>query len=135
MRGLTEQMHRRASLISNRWGVTQVAPSQTRLFSPALQRLAQDDPSGSDDGHAVTRSLRNVEDLPVERVIDLCHETVPLWWNRFGPMFAGDVQRQRVKQCASTRILQGTEFQPIGHATGSRYQARPPYSLPQVLDN
>ena len=30
-------------------------------------------------------SLRNVEDLLHERGIDICHETVRLWWNRFGP--------------------------------------------------
>ena len=35
-------------------------------------------------------SLRNVEDLLFERGIDLCHETVRMWWNRFGPLFAGD---------------------------------------------
>ena len=29
-------------------------------------------------------SLRNVEDLLVERGIDVCHDTVRLWWNRFG---------------------------------------------------
>ena len=29
-------------------------------------------------------SLRNVEDLLFERGIDLCHETVRLWRNRFG---------------------------------------------------
>ena len=40
-------------------------------------------------------SLRNVEDLLFERGIDLCHETVRFWWNRFGPMFAGDIRRQR----------------------------------------
>ena len=42
------------------------------------------------------RSLRTVEDLLFERGIDLCHETVRLWWNRFGPMFAGEIRRQRV---------------------------------------
>lgn len=36
-------------------------------------------------------SLRNVEDLLFERGIDVCHETVRLWWNRFGPMFASDI--------------------------------------------
>ncbi|MEP6784720.1 MAG: IS6 family transposase [Sphingomonadales bacterium] len=41
-------------------------------------------------------SLRNVEDLLFERGIDLCHETVRFWWNRFGPMFAGDIRRKRV---------------------------------------
>ena len=32
-------------------------------------------------------SLRQVEDLLSERGIDICHETVRAWWNRFGPMF------------------------------------------------
>ena len=32
-------------------------------------------------------SLRQVEDLLHERGIDICHETVRFWWNRFGPMF------------------------------------------------
>lgn len=40
-------------------------------------------------------SLRNVEDLLYERGIDICHETVRFWWNRFGPMFAADIRRQR----------------------------------------
>jgi putative transposase len=40
-------------------------------------------------------SLRNVEDLLFERGIDICHETVRFWWNRFGPMFAADIRRQR----------------------------------------
>ena len=33
-------------------------------------------------------SLRNVEDLLHERGIDVSHETVRFWWNRFGPMSA-----------------------------------------------
>ena len=33
-------------------------------------------------------SLRTVEDLLFERGIDICHETVRLWWTRFGPMVA-----------------------------------------------
>ena len=41
-------------------------------------------------------SLRNVEDLLFERGIDICHETVRLWWNRFGPVFAADIRRQGV---------------------------------------
>jgi putative transposase len=41
-------------------------------------------------------SLRNVEDLLFERGIDICHETVRLWWNRFGPLFAADIRRQCV---------------------------------------
>ena len=42
-------------------------------------------------------SLRNVEDLLAERGIDVCHETVRLWWNRFGPMFAAEIRRKRVQ--------------------------------------
>lgn len=41
-------------------------------------------------------SLRNVEDLLFERGYDLCHETVRLWWNRFGPLFANEIRRKRV---------------------------------------
>jgi putative transposase len=48
-------------------------------------------------------SLRNVEDLLFERGIDLCHETVRFWWNRFGPMFAGDIRRQRVSRMRGSR--------------------------------
>jgi putative transposase len=39
-------------------------------------------------------SLRNVEDLLHERGIDISYETVRYWWNRFGPLFAGDIRRQ-----------------------------------------
>ena len=38
-------------------------------------------------------SLRNFEDLLFERGIDICHENVRLWWNRFGPMFASRIRR------------------------------------------
>jgi|GEM_PF-4450272 len=43
-------------------------------------------------------SLRNVEDLLFERGIDLCHETVRYWWNRFAPLFAADIRRQRISR-------------------------------------
>ena len=48
-------------------------------------------------------SLRNVEDLLFERGIDICHETVRHWWNRFGPLFAADVRRQRVSRMRGFR--------------------------------
>src|SRR5271166_5477854 len=41
-------------------------------------------------------SLRNVEDLLAERGIDISHETVRFWWNRFGPMFAAEIRKKRV---------------------------------------
>jgi len=42
-------------------------------------------------------SLRQVEDLLHERGIEICHETVRLWWNRFGPLFAAEIRKQRVQ--------------------------------------
>lgn len=41
-------------------------------------------------------SLRNVEDLLHERGIDVSHETIWCWWDRFGPMFAAEMRRKRV---------------------------------------
>jgi len=44
--------------------------------------------------------LRHVEDLLHERGIDICHETVRVLWNRFGPMFSAEI---RMKRSASMR--------------------------------
>jgi putative transposase len=41
-------------------------------------------------------SLRNVEDLLHERGVDICHETVRYWWNKFGPMFAREIRKKRM---------------------------------------
>ena len=43
-------------------------------------------------------SLRNVEDLLHGRGIDISHETVRFWWNRFGPLFAAEISKKRVSQ-------------------------------------
>ena len=40
-------------------------------------------------------SLRNVEDLLHERGIDICHESVRLWVDRFGTHFAGKIRKRR----------------------------------------
>jgi len=40
-------------------------------------------------------SLRYVEDLFHERGVDISHETVWFWWNRFGLMIAEDIMRKR----------------------------------------
>ena len=48
-------------------------------------------------------SLRNVEDLLSERGVDICHETVRFWWNRFGPMFAAEIRRRRVDRMRGFR--------------------------------
>ncbi len=43
-------------------------------------------------------SLRNVEDLLHERGIEVSHETIRVWWNRFGPMFAAEIRRKRTQR-------------------------------------
>ena len=40
-------------------------------------------------------SLRNVEDLLRERGIEISHETVRFWWNRFGPLGAASCGLRR----------------------------------------
>ncbi len=40
-------------------------------------------------------SLRQVEDILHERGIDVCHETIRFWWNRFGPLFAKEIRKRR----------------------------------------
>jgi len=40
-------------------------------------------------------SLRQIEDMLFDRGLDICHETVRLWWNRFGPMFASKIRKCR----------------------------------------
>ncbi len=42
-------------------------------------------------------SLRNVEDLLYERGIEVSHETVRYWWQRFGPMFASEIRQKRAQ--------------------------------------
>ena len=46
-------------------------------------------------------SLRNVEDLLHERGIDVSHESVRFWWNRFGPMFASEIREKRAERLRS----------------------------------
>jgi putative transposase len=41
-------------------------------------------------------SLRQVEDILHERGIDICHETVRYWWNRFGLLFANELKKRRI---------------------------------------
>lgn len=53
-------------------------------------------------------SLRNVEDILFERGIDICYETMRLWWNRFGPIFAADIRRQRVSRLHAVANGAGT---------------------------
>ena len=49
-------------------------------------------------------SLRNVEDLLHERGIDITHETVRFWWQRFGTVFAAEIRRSRVQAMRAFRL-------------------------------
>lgn len=49
-------------------------------------------------------SLRNVEDLLHERGIEISHETVRYWWNRFGPMFAAEIRSKRVEAMRDPKV-------------------------------
>ena len=48
-------------------------------------------------------SLRNVEDVLHERGIDVSHETIRYWWQRFGPMFASEIKKRRIQGLKSSR--------------------------------
>ena len=48
-------------------------------------------------------SLRQVEDLLHERGIDISHETVRAWWDRFGPIFAAEIRKRRVQHRSFSR--------------------------------
>ena len=49
-------------------------------------------------------SLRQVEDILFERGIDICHETIRFWWNRFGPMFANEIRKGRLHHRSFSRV-------------------------------
>ena len=71
--------------------MTQISPFRYFKTSPEIIRLAV---------MMYVRfplSLRNVEDLLHERGIDISHETIRYWWNRFGPIFAADLKRKRIQ--------------------------------------
>jgi hypothetical protein len=53
------------------------------------------------------RSWRTVEDLLCAPGIDIRHETVRFWWNRFGAIFATEIRRSRVqamRSCPASRL-------------------------------
>jgi transposase-like protein len=59
-------------------------------------------------------SLRRVEDLLFERGIDICHETVRPWWNRFGPMFAAEIRQSMIKQHGRPKTIVTDELRSYG---------------------
>jgi putative transposase len=70
--------------------MTQRSPFRYFRTSPAIIRLAV---------MMYVRfplSLRNVEDLLHERGMEISHETVRYWWNRFSPLFASEIRQIRL---------------------------------------
>ncbi len=65
---------------------------------PILQDATRGYPPCRDDVYSLPPVV--VEELLHERGIDICHETVRVWRNRFGPMFAAEIRKKR---SASTR--------------------------------
>jgi putative transposase len=53
-------------------------------------------PGRNDVREVAAVAARNVEDLLSERGIDISHETVRFWWNRFGPVFAAEIRKTRI---------------------------------------
>jgi hypothetical protein len=56
-------------------------------------------------------SLRQVEDILFEGGIDICHETVRLWWNRFGPMFMPEIRKRLIDVDANGRTFKSLQNQ------------------------
>jgi putative transposase len=73
-------------------------PLAGSLPGGAIHSATSGDPPGGDDVRQYPPSLRNIEDLLAERGIDVCHETVRFWWNRFGPLFAAEIRQKRVRR-------------------------------------
>lgn len=48
-------------------------------------------------------SLQNAEDLLHERGVVVSLETVRFWWHRFGPLFATELRKRRIKGMRSSR--------------------------------
>jgi len=51
--------------------------------------------------------LRNVEDLLHKRGIEINHETLRFWWNRFGSIFATETRKKRSRNCVRSQIGNG----------------------------
>jgi len=87
---LSWQCQRKSARGEDGWSVT----SSDEKFLSLFQRFVRGDSPDGDVRYPL--SLHQVEDLLHERGIDICHETVRFWRNRFGPMLAAELRRRRV---------------------------------------
>ncbi|WP_380788739.1 DDE-type integrase/transposase/recombinase [Sphingomonas sp. R86521] len=79
-------------------GAVNAPPAQTRQSVSLLQLVPGGDPAGSADVPALPPVAQERRGPAVRARIDIYHETVRTWWNRFGLLFEGDVRRQRVSR-------------------------------------
>ena len=63
---------------------------------PLFQQLARGHPSGGDDVRAIPAVAAQCRGSVGRAGIDISHETVRFWWNRFGPIFAAAIRKKRV---------------------------------------
>jgi len=80
-------------------------------------------------------SLRQFEDILCERGIDICHETVRVWWNRFGPLFAAEIGKRRVysRSYSQCRWHLDEVFVRINGKTHYLWRAMKRYGQPRVI--
>ena len=77
-------------------------------------------------------SFRQVEDILHERGIDICHETVRFWWNRFGPMFASPDLHQ--PPCRNNKVIRRTVLRRLSSPLKA-IERPPPHALGLVLSD
>ena len=77
-----EEMHRLMTIP----GIGSICAMALHAFAPPMENF----------GCGRDFAARQVEDLLFERGIDIYHETVRYWWNRFGPLFAAEIRKRRV---------------------------------------
>jgi putative transposase len=63
---------------------------------PIFQQLAGGHPSCRDDVREIPAVAAQRRGSLSRARIDISHETVRFWWNRFGPMFAAEIRKKRV---------------------------------------
>ena len=86
------------------WWVASNAGWVSRVFLPTPQAtLMHPDKPYSFQLNPTQWNTGSGKGFAAERGIDICHETMRLWWNRFGPLFADDVRRQRVSRMRGFR--------------------------------
>jgi hypothetical protein len=71
-------------------------------------------------------SLRNVEDLLHERGIDVSHETVRFWWNRFGPM--SELPHRHQPPSSSNKVFRRTVLRRLSSPLKA-IERPPPHAL------